>query len=82
MSTPSSAPFADAVVVKGLDFRFNHKSPYVFRDLHLRVPSGARCLIVGDNGAGKSTLLRVLGGKHMYVTHVPLAVVAQTWRDV
>ena len=33
--------------------------------MSIRIPRGARCLLLGSNGAGKTTLLKVLGGKHM-----------------
>lgn len=33
--------------------------------MHLSLPPGSRCLLLGANGAGKTTLLRVLGGHHL-----------------
>lgn len=33
--------------------------------MHLSLPPGSRCLLLGANGAGKTTLLRVLGGQHL-----------------
>jgi len=32
--------------------------------VHMEVPVGGRCMLVGANGAGKTTLMSVLGGKH------------------
>jgi CCR4-NOT complex subunit CAF16 len=34
-------------------------------EVNMKMPVGARCLLVGSNGAGKSTLMNVIGGKHM-----------------
>lgn len=39
--------------------------PPVVRDMSVKLPAGARCLLIGPNGAGKTTLLKILGGKHM-----------------
>ena len=33
--------------------------------IDMKLPVGARCLLIGSNGAGKSTLMNVIGGKHM-----------------
>lgn len=38
----------------------------------MKLPKGARCLLIGGNGAGKTTLLNILGGKHM---HQPVSAV-------
>jgi CCR4-NOT complex subunit CAF16 len=39
--------------------------PPVVTDLHLSLPPGSRCLLLGANGAGKTSLLKVLGGHHL-----------------
>jgi CCR4-NOT complex subunit CAF16 len=44
---------------------FGYGGPAILKDLNLRLPRGARCLLVGANGAGKTTLLRILAGKRM-----------------
>jgi CCR4-NOT complex subunit CAF16 len=54
-----------ALEVRGLDFRYPNDDRLVLRDVNLRVPAGARCLLVGANGAGKSTLLFVLAGRFL-----------------
>jgi CCR4-NOT complex subunit CAF16 len=46
--------------------------PPVVTDLHLSLPPGSRCLLLGANGAGKTSLLKVLGGHHL----VPPAAVS------
>ncbi|MFD3248674.1 ABC transporter ATP-binding protein [Rahnella aquatilis] len=44
----------------------SYKTPtgrhYVFKDLHVDLPSDKSVALIGRNGAGKSTLLRVIGG--------------------
>lgn len=35
---------------------------YVFKNLHVELPSNKSVALIGRNGAGKSTLLRVIGG--------------------
>jgi CCR4-NOT complex subunit CAF16 len=52
-----------AVQVDNLTFGYG--GPDILKDLNLRLPRGARCLLVGANGAGKTTLLRILAGKRM-----------------
>ena len=54
-----------AIEIRGLDFRYAPGEPAVLADLHLMVPRGVRCLLVGRNGAGKTTLLAALAGRHM-----------------
>jgi CCR4-NOT complex subunit CAF16 len=54
----------DAITVRGLDFSYPSGAS-VLRRLELRVPTGARCLLVGANGTGKTTLLSILAGRHM-----------------
>jgi CCR4-NOT complex subunit CAF16 len=56
---------APAIEVRGLDFHYPNDDQPVLRDLHLEVPRGARCLLVGANGAGKSTLLFLLAGRYL-----------------
>ncbi|KAH8555784.1 P-loop containing nucleoside triphosphate hydrolase protein [Umbelopsis sp. PMI_123] len=52
-----------AVQVDSLTFGYG--GPDILKNLNLRLPRGARCLLVGANGAGKTTLLRILAGKRM-----------------
>lgn len=53
-----------ALEVEGLSFAYAvpegvPAAPPVLRDVSLRVPEGAFCLLVGDTGSGKTTLLRL-----------------------
>ncbi|MCS6990831.1 MAG: ABC transporter ATP-binding protein [Chitinophagales bacterium] len=38
------------------------QSQWVFRDVHLRLSSGAQYALMGPNGSGKTTLLHLIGG--------------------
>ena len=62
--TPRLSSFSDGRPLAGV--------PPVVTDLHLTLPRGSRCLLLGANGAGKTTLLKVLGGHHL----VPPAAVS------
>src|SRR5688572_3320649 len=55
----------DALVIQDLDFCYPGAEAPLFRGLRLRVPTGSRCLLLGQNGTGKTTLLRILAGKHL-----------------
>lgn len=52
----------DATCVKVDKLTFRH----VFDGCSLRIPTGARALLVGCNGSGKSTLLHLLAGKTFF----------------
>jgi CCR4-NOT complex subunit CAF16 len=58
-------PAMDAIEIRGLDFTYPGGEEKVLRSLELRVPVGARCLLLGANGAGKTTLLHLVAGRHM-----------------
>jgi CCR4-NOT complex subunit CAF16 len=53
-----------AIALKELDFAYE-SGPPVFEKLSLKVPQGARVLLIGANGVGKSTLLSLIAGNHM-----------------
>ena len=53
----------DAIALAGVGFSYSRTEVPVFTDVTLRVPPGARLVLVGANGAGKSTLLRVAAGE-------------------
>jgi CCR4-NOT complex subunit CAF16 len=59
------SPGDSAVVVSDLTFVYPGAPQPVFSQLSLRLPAGARCLLLGANGTGKSTLLRLIAGRHM-----------------
>lgn len=52
--------------VKNMSFRYNDKSPPVFKDLNLNISSGERVGIIGRSGSGKTTLMKILLGLHVH----------------
>jgi energy-coupling factor transport system ATP-binding protein len=46
----------------GVSFRYDADTPWILRDVTLRVPEGEFTLVVGTTGSGKSTLLRAING--------------------
>ena len=57
-------------MVSDLTFVYPGATQPVFSRLSLRLPAGARCLLLGANGTGKSTLLRLIAGRHMIAHEV------------
>ncbi|KNC76093.1 hypothetical protein SARC_11396 [Sphaeroforma arctica JP610] len=55
---------ASVIEVTGLNYAYKGGMPVLF-DVNMKMPKGARCLLVGANGTGKSTLLRILAGKKL-----------------
>jgi ABC-2 type transport system ATP-binding protein len=49
------------IQLKNLGFRYPRGQP-LFSNLHLHLPAGTLCGLLGANGAGKSTLLRLIAG--------------------
>jgi ABC-2 type transport system ATP-binding protein len=48
--------------LKDLGFRYGRTGKPLFDGLHLQLPAGTICGMLGANGAGKSSLLRLLAG--------------------
>ena len=46
--------------VQNVSFRYNDKTPYIYKDLEFGIDLESRLALVGPNGAGKSTLLKLL----------------------
>jgi len=45
-----------------VSFRYDAGTPWILRDVCLRIPEGEFTLVVGTTGSGKSTLLRAING--------------------
>jgi len=54
--------------VKNMSFRYDDKSPYIFKDMNLHVKPGERVGLIGRSGSGKTTLMKVLLGLHKYTS--------------
>lgn len=50
------------VDVDNVSFRYNSSSPWVLKDVSLKVKSGERVGLVGPSGYGKSTLAKIIAG--------------------
>ncbi len=51
-----------SIEVSHVSFRYEEDTPYVLKDLSLRIKAGEYVAIVGRTGCGKSTLIRLLLG--------------------
>lgn len=48
------------IMVQNVAFRYNDKTPYIYKNLEFGIDLETRLALVGPNGAGKSTLLKLL----------------------
>lgn len=51
------------IMVQNVSFRYNDKTPYIYKNLEFGIDLDTRIALVGPNGAGKSTLLKLLAGE-------------------
>ena len=47
---------------KNISFRYNDRSPWILKDVSLKVQTGERVGLLGPSGRGKSTLIKVMAG--------------------
>ena len=59
---PNVDSLTGAIEVSGVSFRYDEHSPYVIKDLDLKIRPGEYVAIVGKSGCGKSTIMRLLLG--------------------
>lgn len=61
---PPQSPnsFIKSIELKNLCFRYSKDSPWVLKNINLKIPKGSVIGIVGTTGCGKSTLLDVVMG--------------------
>lgn len=45
---------------QNVSFRYNEKTPHIYKNLEFGIDLDSRVALVGPNGAGKSTLLKLL----------------------
>lgn len=50
-----------SIIASGISFR-HAGCPFLFENISLSVPDGAKVSLIGPNGTGKSTLLKILAG--------------------
>jgi len=51
------------IMVQNVSFRYNDKTPLIYKSLEFGIDLDTRLALVGPNGAGKSTLLKLLYGE-------------------
>src|SRR5687768_15005544 len=51
------------IMVQNVSFRYNDKTPHIYKNLEFGIDLDTRLALVGPNGAGKSTLLKLLYGE-------------------
>lgn len=54
--------FNSSIELKGVYFAYERGAPYIFKDLNLIIPKGARIGVIGKSGVGKSTLSDLIMG--------------------
>ena len=57
---PAPMPSRNSIAFEHVNFRYAEDRPFVFENLSLQVPQGARVAILGPSGAGKSTIAALL----------------------
>lgn len=45
---------------KNASFRYNENSPYIFKDINLKIPAGSTLAIMGYTGAGKTSFVNLI----------------------
>merc|ERR1711997_476961 len=51
------------IMVQNVSFRYNEKTPWIYKNLEFGLDLDSRLALVGPNGAGKSTLLKLVYGE-------------------
>lgn len=51
------------LMIQNISFRYNEKTPWIYKDLELGIDLDSRIALVGPNGCGKSTFLKLICGE-------------------
>jgi ATP-binding cassette subfamily B protein len=57
---PSGDPLCIELI--NLSFRLEKESPYILKNINLKINKGEKVALIGENGAGKTTLIKLLCG--------------------
>lgn len=57
--------FEKEISIENISFRYGVESPYVIKNVSLKIPKGAKVGIIGTSGIGKSTFLDLLMGLYL-----------------
>lgn len=55
-------PYENSIELKNLSFRYSEESPWILKNINLKIPKGSVVGVVGTTGCGKSTLLDLIMG--------------------
>jgi ABC-type multidrug transport system fused ATPase/permease subunit len=59
---PEPNAFNDAIELNDLSFRYTENSPWILKNINLKIPKGSVVGVIGATGCGKSTLLDIVMG--------------------
>jgi ABC-type multidrug transport system fused ATPase/permease subunit len=63
VSVAKKMPFQSNIEFTDISFRYgDEKSPWIFKDINLRIRKGSRLGLIGDSGSGKTTFVDLLMG--------------------
>lgn len=65
---PKPISFKEEIELKDLCFRYSEDSPWILKNINLKIPKGSVIGVVGVTGCGKSTLIDILMGLLMPTT--------------
>ncbi len=50
------------IEAKNISFRYGENTPWILKDVSLKIEEGERVGLIGPSGYGKSTLVKILAG--------------------
>jgi len=59
---PNPIPFSKEIVLQDIKFKYNRDSPWILKNINIKIEKGSRIGFIGVTGSGKSTLLDIVMG--------------------